>query len=42
MSLHGIDATAETLERAGHAPLALDMSEFEKQDGGLSCLSLRW
>lgn len=23
-------------------PLALEMSEFQKQDGGLSCLSLRW
>jgi len=38
----GFPRVAETLERAGHAPLTLDMSEFEKQDGGLSCLSLRW
>jgi hypothetical protein len=22
--------------------ISLDMSEFEKMDGGLSCLSLRW
>jgi dimethylargininase len=33
---------AEFLERPGHTPLALDMSEFRKQDGGPSCLSLRW
>jgi len=26
----------------GYAPLPLDMSEFEKMDGGLSCLSLRF
>lgn len=38
----GFPHVAELLERAGHAPLALDMSEFQKQDGGLSCLSLRW
>lgn len=38
----GFARVAELLERAGHAPLALDMSEFQKQDGGLSCLSLRW
>ncbi len=38
----GFPRVAELLERAGHAPLALDMSEFQKQDGGLSCLSLRW
>jgi dimethylargininase len=30
------------LRELGHAPLALDMSEFEKMDGGLSCLSLRF
>lgn len=30
------------LERLGYHPLALDMSEFRKMDGGLSCLSLRF
>ena len=33
--------TAE-LERRGFHPLVLEMSEFEKMDGGLSCLSLRY
>jgi dimethylargininase len=33
--------TAE-LEDRGFHPLALDMSEFQKMDGGLSCLSLRF
>ena len=26
----------------GYKPLLLDMSEFRKMDGGLSCLSLRF
>jgi len=26
----------------GHAPVPLEMSEFRRMDGGLSCLSLRW
>jgi dimethylargininase len=30
------------LVKAGFHPLALDMSEFQKMDGGLSCLSLRF
>ncbi len=30
------------LEHAGFHPLHLDMSEFQKMDGGLSCLSLRF
>ena len=30
------------LETLGYAPLALDMSEYRKMDGGLSCLSLRF
>lgn len=38
--LSGFPRVAE-LERAGHAPLTLDMSEFQKQDGWLSCLSPR-
>jgi dimethylargininase len=33
--------TAE-LEARGFHPLPLDMSEFQKMDGGLSCLSLRF
>ncbi len=31
-----------TLRRLGYAPLTLDMSEYQKMDGGLSCLSLRF
>jgi dimethylargininase len=30
------------LDDRGFRPLALDMSEFQKMDGGLSCLSLRF
>ena len=30
------------LARLGYEPLELPMSEFRKQDGGLSCLSLRF
>ena len=33
--------TAE-LKARGFQPLELDMSEFQKMDGGLSCLSLRF
>ena len=32
----------EALTRLGYRPLQLDMSEFRKMDGGLSCLSLRF
>jgi dimethylargininase len=32
----------DRLDRLGYAPLALDMSEYRKMDGGLSCLSLRF
>ena len=32
----------EKLEQAGYDAIKLDMSEFQKMDGGLSCLSLRW
>jgi dimethylargininase len=32
---------AELVDR-GFKPLALNMSEFQKMDGGLSCLSLRF
>jgi dimethylargininase len=30
------------LARAGHSTVAIDVSEFRKMDGGLSCLSLRF
>lgn len=30
------------LRRHGYSPLVLDMSEYRKMDGGLSCLSLRF
>ena len=35
------EMTAE-LVRRGYDPLVLEMSEFRKMDGGLSCLSLRF
>ncbi len=38
----GFTATAELLEKNGFKPDYIDMSEFRKMDGGLTCLSLRW
>ena len=38
----GYPRIAEALDRKGLRPLPLDMSEFKKMDGGLSCLSLRF
>ena len=38
----GYRSFAETLRRLGYQTIALDMSEFQKMDGGLSCLSLRF
>jgi dimethylargininase len=38
----GYPKTTEELRRRGFDPLVLDMSEFRKMDGGLSCLSLRF
>jgi dimethylargininase len=38
----GFPKLEAALRDAGLAPLALDMSEFRKMDGGLSCLSLRY
>lgn len=38
----GYPQTTEELRRRGFDPLVLDMSEFRKMDGGLSCLSLRF
>lgn len=38
----GFNETRKVLERRGYQTIALDMSEFQKMDGGLSCLSLRF
>lgn len=38
----GYPKTREKIEKAGYETIALDLSEFRKVDGGLSCLSLRF
>jgi dimethylargininase len=38
----GFPRLLDDLTRSGYVPLPLDMSEFRKMDGGLSCLSLRF
>jgi len=38
----GFPGLRDSIERLGYAVLPLEMSEFEKMDGGLSCLSLRF
>jgi dimethylargininase len=38
----GFDTMKKHLEHLGYQTIALEMSEFEKMDGGLSCLSLRF
>ena len=38
----GFNETKKQLEHLGYQTMALDMSEFQKMDGGLSCLSLRF
>jgi dimethylargininase len=38
----GFPRLCDELTRRGYLPLVLDMSEFRKMDGGLSCLSLRF
>ncbi len=38
----GFPKTREKIERAGYETVALNMSEFRKVDGGLSCISLRF
>jgi dimethylargininase len=38
----GYPRLAADLRARGFDPLVLDMSEFQKMDGGLSCLSLRF
>jgi len=38
----GFPAIRHDLEQLGYPLISLDMSEFQKMDGGLSCLSLRF
>jgi dimethylargininase len=38
----GFPKTAALLRGLGHDVAAADMSEYQKMDGGLSCLSVRW
>ena len=38
----GFPRMQRALERLGYDLIVLDMSEFQKMDGGLSCLSLRF
>ena len=38
----GFPKTKEMIEQHGYATLEVDVSEFKKLDGGLSCLSLRF
>jgi dimethylargininase len=38
----GFPATSALLGELGYELLPLDMSEYRKMDGGLSCLSVRW
>ena len=38
----GFPRTRDRLERAGFAVEAIDLSEFRKMDGALTCLSLRF
>ena len=38
----GFPRLERRLAELGYRPLVLDMSEFQKMDGGLSCLSLRF
>jgi len=39
---HGYPETLNSISEAGYDTIPLDMSEFRKLDGGLSCLSLRF
>jgi dimethylargininase len=38
----GFPQTAARLGDLGYNVLAIDMSQYRKMDGGLSCLSVRW
>jgi dimethylargininase len=39
---NGFPETSALLRGLGHDVAAIDMSEYRKMDGGLSCLSVRW
>lgn len=39
---HGCPETAALLGGLGYVVVSLEMSEYRKMDGGLSCLSVRW
>jgi dimethylargininase len=39
---HGFPKTRNQIEKEGYETIILDVSEFRKLDGGLSCLSLRF
>ena len=39
---NGLPKTKEKIEKAGYPVIPLEISEFQKLDGGLSCLSLRF
>jgi dimethylargininase len=38
----GFPKTRSKIDKAGYETIVLDVSEFRKLDGGLSCLSLRF
>ena len=38
----GYPKAKKTIEKAGYEIIEIDVSEFKKLDGGLSCLSLRF
>lgn len=38
----GFDATRDKIKKAGYKTIEINVSEFRKLDGGLSCLSLRF
>jgi dimethylargininase len=38
----GFPKTQALVRGLGHDVLAIDVSEYRKMDGGLSCLSVRW
>jgi dimethylargininase len=38
----GFPSSREKIEKAGYAVIEVDVSEFQKLDGGVSCLSLRF
>ena len=38
----GFPKTRQQIETLGHHIIELNMSEFQKLDGGITCLSLRW